>query len=86
MSVKSLGEPIAGTPNLYAWGKDQLVKLFGDEAPEDPQAVGVRQCLEQLCKNFHLACFNIRHMSNNKTSCPGCQEKITSRLTAINRL
>ena len=34
MSVMSLGEPIAGTGNLYAWGQDQLVKLYGDEAPE----------------------------------------------------
>ena len=33
MSVMSLGEPIAGTGNLYAWGEDQIVKLYGDEAP-----------------------------------------------------
>ena len=33
MSVMSLGEPIAGTGNLYAWGEDQLVKLYGDDAP-----------------------------------------------------
>lgn len=34
MSVMSLGESISGTGNLYAWGEDQLVKLYGDEAPE----------------------------------------------------
>jgi hypothetical protein len=34
MSVESLGEPIGGTGNLYAWGEDQLVKLYGPEAPE----------------------------------------------------
>ena len=34
MSAKSLGEPLAGTGNLYAWGKDQLVKLYGEGAPE----------------------------------------------------
>jgi hypothetical protein len=34
MSVMSLGEPILGTGNLYAWGEDQLVKLYGNEAPE----------------------------------------------------
>ena len=33
MSVKSLGEPIAGTGNLYAWGEGQILKLFGSEAP-----------------------------------------------------
>lgn len=33
MSVMSLGEPIAGTGNLYAWGEDQIVKLYGDDAP-----------------------------------------------------
>jgi aminoglycoside phosphotransferase (APT) family kinase protein len=33
MSESSLGEPVAGTDNLYAWGEGQLVKLYGDEAP-----------------------------------------------------
>ena len=33
MSVTSLGEPIAGTGNLYAWGEGQILKLYGDEAP-----------------------------------------------------
>jgi aminoglycoside phosphotransferase (APT) family kinase protein len=32
MSERLLGEPIAGTGNLYAWGEDQLVKLYGDGA------------------------------------------------------
>ena len=35
MSTRSLGEPIAGSNNLYAWGEHQIVKLFGDGAPED---------------------------------------------------
>lgn len=35
MSVMSLGEPIAGTGNLYAWGKGQILKLYGDDAPAD---------------------------------------------------
>jgi tRNA A-37 threonylcarbamoyl transferase component Bud32 len=34
MSAKSLGEPIAGTANLYAWGEGQIIKLYGDGAPE----------------------------------------------------
>ena len=34
MSVMSLGEPIAGTGNLYAWGEGQILKFFGNEAPE----------------------------------------------------
>jgi hypothetical protein len=34
MSAKSLGEPIGGTGNLYAWGEDQLVKLYGARVPE----------------------------------------------------
>jgi aminoglycoside phosphotransferase (APT) family kinase protein len=33
MSVTSLGEPIAGTGNLYAWGEGWILKFFGDEAP-----------------------------------------------------
>ena len=34
MSGRSLGEPIAGSGNLFAWGEHQLVKLFGDGPPE----------------------------------------------------
>jgi len=34
MSVTSLGEPIAGTGNIYAWGEGQITKLWGDGAPE----------------------------------------------------
>ena len=34
MSVTSLGEPIVGTGNLYAWGKGQILKLYGDDVPE----------------------------------------------------
>ena len=34
MSVRSLGEPIAGTGNIYAWGEGQIIKLWGDGAPE----------------------------------------------------
>jgi Ser/Thr protein kinase RdoA (MazF antagonist) len=33
MSVMSLGEPIAGTGNLYTWGESQILKLYGDDAP-----------------------------------------------------
>jgi len=33
MSVMSLGEPIAGTGNIYAWGEGQILKLYGDDAP-----------------------------------------------------
>jgi aminoglycoside phosphotransferase (APT) family kinase protein len=35
MSVTSLGEPIAGTGNLYAWGEGQIIKLYGDDVPAD---------------------------------------------------
>lgn len=35
MSVTSLGEPIAGTGNVYAWGEGQILKLYDDEAPRD---------------------------------------------------
>ncbi len=35
MSVESLGEPIAGTANLYAWGEGQVLKLHGEDAPAD---------------------------------------------------
>jgi aminoglycoside phosphotransferase (APT) family kinase protein len=35
VSVKSLGEPIPGTGNIYAWGEGQVLKLYGDEAPRD---------------------------------------------------
>ena len=35
MPVTSLGEPIAGTGNLYAWGEGQVLKLYGDDAPAD---------------------------------------------------
>jgi tRNA A-37 threonylcarbamoyl transferase component Bud32 len=34
MSTKSLGEPIPGTGNLYAWGEGQILKFYGDGAPE----------------------------------------------------
>jgi aminoglycoside phosphotransferase (APT) family kinase protein len=33
MPTRSLGEPIGETGNLYAWGEDQILKLYGDEAP-----------------------------------------------------
>ncbi|MBL7200720.1 MAG: phosphotransferase [Anaerolineae bacterium] len=33
MPARSLGEPIEGTGNLYAWGEGQILKLYGDEAP-----------------------------------------------------
>ena len=33
MSSKSLGEPIGGAANLFAWGENQLIKLYDDEAP-----------------------------------------------------
>jgi len=33
MSERSLGERVGGVDNLYAWGDNQLVKLFGNEAP-----------------------------------------------------
>jgi tRNA A-37 threonylcarbamoyl transferase component Bud32 len=34
VSLTSLGEPIAGTANLYAWGEGQILKLYGDDIPE----------------------------------------------------
>jgi len=34
MSVTSLGAPIAGGGNVYAWGEGQIIKLWGDGAPE----------------------------------------------------
>ena len=34
MSERSLGEPIPGTGNLYAWGEGQILKFYGDGAPE----------------------------------------------------
>jgi len=34
MSVESLGEPIAGTANLYAWDEGQILKLYGYDIPE----------------------------------------------------
>ena len=33
MSMTSLGEPIAGTANLYAWGESQIIKFYGKGAP-----------------------------------------------------
>jgi aminoglycoside phosphotransferase (APT) family kinase protein len=30
----SLGEPIGGTGNLYAWGEDQILKLYGEDTPD----------------------------------------------------
>ena len=33
MPARSLGEPIGGTGNLYAWGEGQILKLYGSEAP-----------------------------------------------------
>jgi len=34
MSVRPLGEPIAGTGNIHAWGEGQIIKLWGTGAPE----------------------------------------------------
>ena len=34
MSVTSLGEPIAGSGNIYAWGEGQIIKFWGTGAPE----------------------------------------------------
>jgi len=31
----SLGEPIPGTGNLYAWGEGQILKLYGEDTPTD---------------------------------------------------
>ena len=33
MHIKSLGEPIGGTGNIYAWGESQILKLYGDGTP-----------------------------------------------------
>jgi len=33
VSVISLGEPIGGTGNLYAWGDGQILKLYGEDTP-----------------------------------------------------
>lgn len=35
MSAMSLGKPIDGTPNLYAWGEGQILKLYDSSAPAD---------------------------------------------------
>jgi uncharacterized protein (DUF433 family)/Ser/Thr protein kinase RdoA (MazF antagonist) len=35
MSARSLGKPIDGTPNLYAWGEGQILKLCDSSAPAD---------------------------------------------------
>jgi len=34
MSIKSLGEPLYGTDHIFAWGEDQILKLYGDGVPE----------------------------------------------------
>jgi thiamine kinase len=34
MTLASLGSPIAGTANIYPWGKDQVLKLYGPDAPD----------------------------------------------------
>jgi aminoglycoside phosphotransferase (APT) family kinase protein len=33
MPPGSLGEPIAGTHNLYAWGEGQILKWYGEDVP-----------------------------------------------------
>jgi aminoglycoside phosphotransferase (APT) family kinase protein len=33
MSRQSLGSPLYGTGNLYAWGENQIIKLYGEGAP-----------------------------------------------------
>ena len=35
MSIQSLGEPINGTANLYAWGGNQILKLYGAGTPQE---------------------------------------------------
>jgi aminoglycoside phosphotransferase (APT) family kinase protein len=34
MSLKSLGEPLPGPGNLYPWGEDQIIKLYGEGTPD----------------------------------------------------
>lgn len=35
MKLKDLGKPIYGTGNLFEWGNDQILKLYGPETPKD---------------------------------------------------
>ena len=35
MCGMTLGEPIAESGNLYAWGESQILKIYSDEAPPD---------------------------------------------------
>ena len=35
MKIKDLGEPIYGRGNLFKWGEDQILKLYGPEVPRD---------------------------------------------------
>lgn len=35
MEMKELGNPIAGNGNLFAWGEDQVIKLYSPETPDD---------------------------------------------------
>jgi aminoglycoside phosphotransferase (APT) family kinase protein len=50
MSVMALGEPIAGTTNLYAWGEGQILKLYGEETP-----AGFVEWLGRLERALHAA-------------------------------
>ena len=46
MSVTSLGAPIAGGGNVYAWGEGQIIRLWGDGAPEGwVEHLGKMDCL-----------------------------------------
>ena len=51
MSVMSLGEPIAGIENLYAWGEGQILKLYGEDAHHAYESVfkGVAKALYNAC-------------------------------------
>lgn len=35
MRIKDLGEPIFGTGNLFKWGEDQILKVYGSEVPKE---------------------------------------------------
>lgn len=35
MLIKSLGEPLAGTANIYDWGQGQILKLYDQDFPAD---------------------------------------------------
>jgi aminoglycoside phosphotransferase (APT) family kinase protein len=74
MSAVSLGEPIAGTHNLYAWGEGRILKLYGEETP-----TGFVEWLGKLERGLYAAGLPVPAVGET-TEIAGCLGQVYERI------